>query len=184
MLTLVEIALSLFGLIVFYIIILSGILSACLYFTTLGSYISILVVFKTSPYLVGAIVFFGSLIGTIPIEDLRIDCGVRAQYSLKFQHQRYISLFLLQKLQLPLLNNLIITKCPMVLQLKLSNYSLLIYIGNRPYRYAVYYYSIYRFYYLRAPSQYLFLLIPVSTQVIYLRQYLGKYKNVPRSKDF
>ena len=78
MLTLVEIALSLFGLIVFYIIILSGILSAYLYFAILGSYISVLVVFKISPYLVGVIVFFGSLIGAVPIEDLRIDCGVRA----------------------------------------------------------------------------------------------------------
>ena len=78
MLTLAETALSLFSLIVFYIIILSGILSAYLYFTTLGSYISILVAFKTSPYLVGAIVFFSSLIGTVPIEDLYIDYGVRA----------------------------------------------------------------------------------------------------------
>jgi hypothetical protein len=77
-LALVEIALSLFSLAVFYIIILSGILSVYLYFATLGSYISILVVFKISPYLVGAIIFFSSLIGAILIEDLRIDCGVRA----------------------------------------------------------------------------------------------------------
>ena len=78
MLALVETALSLFGLVVFYIIILSGILSVYLYFTTLGSYISILVVFKTLPYLVGVIVFFGSLIGAILVEDLRVDCSVRA----------------------------------------------------------------------------------------------------------
>ena len=78
MLTLAEIALSLFGLAVFYIIILSGILSAYLYFIILGSYISILVAFKTSPYLVGAIIFFSSLIGAVLIKNLRIDCGVRA----------------------------------------------------------------------------------------------------------
>ena len=78
MLTLVEIALSLFGLAVFYIIILSGILSVYLYFAILGSYISILVVFKISPYLVGVIIFFGSLIGAVLIDDLCIDCGVRA----------------------------------------------------------------------------------------------------------
>ena len=78
MFALVEVALYLFSLIVFYIIILSSILSVYLYFTILGSYISILVVFKISPYLVGVIVFFGSLIGAVPIEDLRIDCGVRA----------------------------------------------------------------------------------------------------------
>ena len=78
MLTLVETALNLFGLAVFYIIILSGALSICLYFATLGSYISVLVVFKTLPYLVGAIVFFGSLIGAVLIEDLHIDCGVYA----------------------------------------------------------------------------------------------------------
>ena len=78
MLALVETVLSLFSLAVFYIIILSGILSIYLYFAILGSYISILVVCKTLPYLVGAIVFFGSLIGAIPIEDLRIDYGIRA----------------------------------------------------------------------------------------------------------
>jgi hypothetical protein len=78
MLALVEIALNLFSLIVFYIIILSGILSIYLYFATLGSYISVLVVFKILPYLVGAIVFFGSLIGAILVEDLRVDRGVRA----------------------------------------------------------------------------------------------------------
>jgi hypothetical protein len=55
MLALVEIALNLFSLAVFYIIILSGILSIYLYLAILGSYISILVVFKILPYLVGAI---------------------------------------------------------------------------------------------------------------------------------
>ena len=78
MLTLAETALNLFSLTVFYIIILSGALSTYLCFATLGSYISVLVAFKTSPYLAGAIVFFGSLIGAIPAEDLRVDCGVRA----------------------------------------------------------------------------------------------------------
>ena len=78
MLALVETALSLFSLAVFYIVILSGTSSAYLYFATLGSYISVLVAFKISPYLTGAIVFFGSLIGAVPAEDLRIDCGVRA----------------------------------------------------------------------------------------------------------
>ena len=69
MLALAEIALNLFSLIVFYIIILSGILSIYLYFAILGSYISILVVFKILPYLVGVIIFFGSLIGAILVED-------------------------------------------------------------------------------------------------------------------
>ena len=78
MLTLAETALSLFGLTVFYIIILSGASSVYFYFATLGSYMSILVAFKISPYLAGAIVFFGSLIGAIPAENLRVDYGVRA----------------------------------------------------------------------------------------------------------
>jgi len=78
MLTLAEAILSLFSLIVFYIIILSGVLSAYLYFTILGSYISVLVVFKTSPYLAGAVESFSSLIGAIPVEDLRVDYAVRA----------------------------------------------------------------------------------------------------------
>ena len=78
MLTLVEIVLSLFGLAVFYIIILSSALSIYLYFATLGSYISVLVVFKISSYLVGAVKSFGSLIGAILVEDLRVDCGIRA----------------------------------------------------------------------------------------------------------
>jgi len=78
MLTLAETALSLFGLAVFYIIILSGASSVCLYFTTLGSYISILVAFKTSPYLAGAIESLGSLIGAIPTEDLCVDYGICA----------------------------------------------------------------------------------------------------------
>jgi len=75
MLALAETALSLFGLAVFYIIILSGALSVYLYFAILGSYISILVAFKILPYLVGAIIFFSSLIGAILVEDLYIDCG-------------------------------------------------------------------------------------------------------------
>jgi len=78
MLALVETALNLFGLIVFYIIILSSALSICLYFATLGSYISVLVVFKTLPYLAGVIIFFGSLIGAILVEDLRVDYSIRA----------------------------------------------------------------------------------------------------------
>ena len=78
MLTLVEIALNLFSLAVFYIIILSGVLSIYFYFAILGSYISILVAFKISPYLAGAIVFFGSFIGTILVEDLYVDCGICA----------------------------------------------------------------------------------------------------------
>ena len=78
MLALVEATLSLFGLAVFYIMILSGASSACLCFTTLGSYMSVLVAFKTSPYLAGAVESFSSLIGAIPAEDLRVDCAVRA----------------------------------------------------------------------------------------------------------
>ena len=163
--------------------ILSGVSSICLCFATLGSYISVLVVFKISPYLAGVIVFFGSLIGAVLVEDLCVDCGVRAQYGLEFQHQRCISLFLLWRFQLPLINNPIVAKCPLVLQLKLSNYSLLIYISNGPYQYTIYYYSVYRFYHLRAPSQYFFLLSSISTQVVYLYQRLSKYKNVSRSKD-
>ena len=75
---LVEAALYLFSLTVFYVIILSGALSICLYFTTLGSYISVLVVFKTLSYLAGAVKSFSSLISAILAEDLRIDCGIRA----------------------------------------------------------------------------------------------------------
>jgi hypothetical protein len=78
MLALVEIVLNLFSLVVFYIIILSGILSIYLYFAILGSYISVLLVFKISPYLVGVIVFFSSLIGAILVEDLCVDRGVHA----------------------------------------------------------------------------------------------------------
>ena len=78
MFALVEAALYLFGLIVFYIIILSGVSSVYLYFTILGSYISVLVVFKISSYLVGAVKSFSSLISTILVEDLRVDCGIRA----------------------------------------------------------------------------------------------------------
>jgi hypothetical protein len=83
-LALAETALSLFGLAVFCVVILSGTSSACLYFATLGSYMSILVAFETSPYLAGAIVFFGSLMGAVPTEDLRMDCGVRAWCGLEF----------------------------------------------------------------------------------------------------
>ena len=78
MFALAEAALYLFSLTVFYIIILSGISSIYLYFTTLGSYISVLVVFKTSSYLVGAVKSFSSLISAILVEDLHVDCGVRA----------------------------------------------------------------------------------------------------------
>ena len=78
MFALAEAALYLFGLAVFYIIILSGASSAYLYFTTLGSYISILVVFKISSYLAGAVKSFSSLISAIPVKDLRVDCGIRA----------------------------------------------------------------------------------------------------------
>jgi len=77
-LTLVETALSLFSLTVFYIIILSGASSVYLYFAILGSYISVLVAFKTSLYLAGTIIFFSSLIGAVLVEDLRVDYGVRA----------------------------------------------------------------------------------------------------------
>ena len=84
MFALVEVVLYLFGLIVFYIIILSGALSAYLYFIILGSYISVLVVFKTLSYLVGAVKSFGSLISAILAEDLRVDYGICAWRSLKF----------------------------------------------------------------------------------------------------
>jgi hypothetical protein len=84
MLALAETVFNLFSLIVFYIIILSGILSIYLYFAILGSYISVLVVFKISPYLVGVIIFFGSLIGAILVEDLRVNCSVCAWCGLKF----------------------------------------------------------------------------------------------------
>ena len=78
MFALAEVALYLFGLAVFYIIILSGVSSIYLYFTTLGSYISVLVAFKISSYLAGAVKSFSSLISAIPAEDLRVDYGVRA----------------------------------------------------------------------------------------------------------
>ena len=78
MFALAEAALYLFGLIVFYIIILSGALSIYLYFIILGSYISVLVAFKILSYLAGAVKSFGSLISAILIEDLRVDYGIRA----------------------------------------------------------------------------------------------------------
>ena len=78
MFALAEAALYLFGLAVFYVIILSGTLSVYLCFTILGSYISVLVVFKTLSYLAGAVKSFGSLISAILAEDLRVDCGIRA----------------------------------------------------------------------------------------------------------
>ena len=78
MFALVEVALYLFGLAVFYVIILSGVSSVYLCFTTLGSYVSVLVAFEILSYLAGAVKSFGSLISAIPIEDLRVDCGVRA----------------------------------------------------------------------------------------------------------
>jgi len=77
-LTLAEATLSLFSLAVFYIVILSGASSVCLCFTTLGSYVSVLVAFKISPYLAGAVKSFSSLIGAIPAEDLCVDYAVRA----------------------------------------------------------------------------------------------------------
>jgi len=84
MLALAEAALSLFSLAVFCVVILSGALSACLCFTTLGSYVSVLVAFETLPYLAGAVESFGSLMGAIPAEDLCVDCAVRAWRSPKF----------------------------------------------------------------------------------------------------
>ena len=84
MLALAETALSLFGFAVFCVVILSGALSACLCFMTLGSYMSVLVAFETSPYLAGTVKSFGSLMGAIPAEDLRMDCAVCAWRSPKF----------------------------------------------------------------------------------------------------
>ena len=39
---------------------------------------SVLVAFKTSSYLAGAVKSFSSLISAILAEDLRVDCGIRA----------------------------------------------------------------------------------------------------------
>ena len=77
-LALAKVTLSLFSLTVFYIIILSGASSVYLCFTILGSYISILVAFKISPYLAGAVKSFSSLIGAILAEDLCVNYAVRA----------------------------------------------------------------------------------------------------------
>jgi hypothetical protein len=76
MLSLVEGALLLVSLIFFYIVILSGISSIYFLFTILGSYMSVIVVFKTSLYQAGSIKPFGSLIGAIPAENLYIYRGI------------------------------------------------------------------------------------------------------------
>ena len=78
MFVLAEITLNLFSFAVFYIIILNGALSICFCFTTLGSYISILVIFKILPYLAGTIKFFGSFMDAILIKDFYIDYSVYA----------------------------------------------------------------------------------------------------------
>jgi len=84
MLALAETALSLFGLAVFCVVILSSTLSACFCFMTLGSYVSILVAFETLPYLAGVVESFGSLMSAIPAEDLCMDCTVHTWRSPKF----------------------------------------------------------------------------------------------------
>ena len=76
MLALVETTLNLFGFVVFYIIILSGALSIHLCFTILDSYIFILVIFKTSPYLIGAIKFLNFFVGAILAKDFYTDYNV------------------------------------------------------------------------------------------------------------
>ena len=76
MLFLVEGTLRLVSLIFFYIIILSRISSIYFLFTILGSYISVVVVFKTSLYQVGSIKPFSSLIDAIPAENLYVYYGI------------------------------------------------------------------------------------------------------------
>jgi len=84
MLVLAEAVFSLFGLAVFCVVILSGTSSTCFYFTTLGSYVSILVAFETLPYLAGVVKSFNSLMGAIPAEDLCVDYTVYTWHSPKF----------------------------------------------------------------------------------------------------
>jgi len=84
MLALAKTAFSLFGFAVFCVIILSGALSACFCFMTLGSYVSVLVAFETLPYLAGMVESFDSFMGAIPAEDFCVDCAVCAWHSPKF----------------------------------------------------------------------------------------------------